>query len=250
MSFVTGAYAILFYVATVTLVAGLALKVARYARTPAPLPIPTMPAPLTRAGAVFRVAREVTVFESLFRSDKWLWLFAVLFHFGLLLVLLRHLRYFLLPGLEPVWALVTLIQPFGKYAAFALLAGLLALLGRRLVLPRIRYITGPSDLAMLLLLLGVGVSGASMTFVGHTDIVAVKSFFIGLMTFNWQALPTDGPLLVHLFLVAFLMMVFPFSKLLHVVGVFFSPTRNQHDDARERRHIAAWALPLDDQRSK
>lgn len=250
MAFVTVAYAILFYVAAATLVAGLGYKITRYARTPSPLSIPTMPAPLTRMGVAVRVAREVTVFHSLFRSDKWLWLFAVLFHFGLVLALLRHLRYFVLSSFEPVWTFVVLIQPFGKYAAFAYLAGLLALVARRGLLARIRYITGPSDLLLLLLLLAIGASGASMTFLSHTDVIGVKAFFVGLMTLNMQPLPTDGPLLVHLFLVASLMMVFPFSKLLHVVGVFFSPTRNQPDEARERRLLAPWARPLDEQRIK
>ena len=39
--------------------------------------------------------------------------------------------------------------------------------------------------------------------------------------------------------------VLPFSKLLHIPGIFFSPARNQWDDARERRHGAAWNLALD-----
>ena len=241
MSFVTVAYGVLFYVATVVLVVGVLNKVVQFARVPAPLKIPTMPAPLTRRGAAGRVAREVVLFESLFRSDKWLWLFAVLFHAGLLLVLLRHARYFLSPEWGVIWDLVVLVQPFGMYAAFALVGGGVMLLGRRVVLARIRYITSPSDVLLLLLLLLIGASGALMTFVVHTDIIALKQFFVGLMAFSLNPLPTDALLLVHLFCVAILMIVFPFSKLLHAPGVFFSPTRNQCDDARERRHLAAWA---------
>ncbi|MBZ0132996.1 MAG: hypothetical protein K8F53_10330, partial [Rhodocyclaceae bacterium] len=107
MNFLGAAYAIVFYLAGAILLGGVALKVAGYARTPAPLRIPTTPAPLTRAGAAVRVMREVVLFESLFKSNKWIWLFAALFHGGLLLVLLRHLRYFT----EPVWGWVALIQP-------------------------------------------------------------------------------------------------------------------------------------------
>ena len=84
-----------------------------------------------------------------------------------------------------------------------------------------------------------------MKYVAHTDIVALKSFFLGLMRFNWQPLPPDPVLLVHLGLVAALMIVFPFSKLLHAPGLFFSPTRNQADDPRERRHLAPWAAELE-----
>ena len=46
-------------------------------------------------------------------------------------------------------------------------------------------------------------------------------------------------------LVAGLMIVFPISKLLHAPGLFFSPTRNQADNAREVRHVSAWAAALD-----
>jgi hypothetical protein len=45
--------------------------------------------------------------------------------------------------------------------------------------------------------------------------------------------------------VAILMIIFPISKLLHAPGVFFSPTRNQMDNSRERRHIASWAKELE-----
>jgi nitrate reductase gamma subunit len=56
------------------------------------------------------------------------------------------------------------------------------------------------------------------------------------MYFDWQPLPADPPVLIHLGLVALLMIVFPFSKLLHAPGVFFSPTRNQADNPREMRY--------------
>jgi len=48
--------------------------------------------------------------------------------------------------------------------------------------------------------------------------------------------------LVHLALVASLMIIFPFSKLLHAPGVFFSPTRNQADNSRDKRHVTPWAV--------
>jgi len=230
-------YACLFYAATAVLVAGVAWRIVEYARTPAPLKIPTTPAPMTRAGAAARVAREVVLFESLFRSNKWIWLFGWPFHAALALVLVRHLRYFT----EPVWGWVAFAQPFGVYAGFALLAGLAGLWARRFVLERMRYISTWSDHLMLALLVGIGLSGLAMKYLAHTDIVALKAFMLGLMVFDWQPLPADPVLLVHLTLVLALMAVFPASKLLHAPGVFFSPSRNQADDSRERRHLAAWA---------
>ncbi len=241
MSTVSVVYTILFYAATLLLVVGLAYRIAIYARTPAPLKIPTTPAPTTRLGVVMRMVREVTVFESLFKSNKWIWLFGWVFHFAMLVVLLRHLRYFT----EPVWTWVTLIQPFGIYAGFGMVIGLLGLWARRLVVDRVRYISAPSDHLMLLLLLSIAGSGLYMKYLAHTDIVALKAFFLGLIYFDWQPLPPDPALLVHLALVASLMIVFPISKLLHAPGVFFSPTRNQVDDAREHRHIAPWAVKLE-----
>jgi len=242
LSTVTMIYAGMFYIAALVLVIGLVYKIVDYSRTPVPLKIPTTPAPTTRSGVIYRMAKEVVVFESLFKANKWIWVFGWLFHFGLLLVLLRHLRYFT----EPVWFWVDIVQPFGKYASFILMIGMAGLLARRFLVDRVRYISTPSDYLMLVLLLAIGASGMLMTFVVHTDIVAVKAFFMGLMYLDVQPLPSDPILLIHLAMVAFLMLIFPISKLLHAPGLFFSPTRNQVDNPREKRHApAAWAARND-----
>jgi len=240
MSALTLFYALLFYLAAGTLVVGVASRCWVYARTPQPLKIPTPPAPTTRRGVVLRMLLEVTLFRTLFRSNKWIWLFGWLFHVALAAVLARHLRYFT----EPVWAWVALIQPFGKYAGFAMLAGLAGLWARRVLVDRVRYISSPSDHLMLALLVAIAASGLAMKYLAHTDIVALKAFFLGLMAFQWQPLPADPLLLVHLALVAALMIVFPLSKLLHAPGVFFSPSLNQVDDAREQRHVAGWSARI------
>jgi nitrate reductase gamma subunit len=189
----------------------------------------------------WRLMREVVFFESLFRSSKWTWLFGWMFHAALALVVLRHVRYFQ----EPVWLPIALIQPFGTYAGFAMVAGLAGLWARRFLVDRVRYISTPSDHLMLALLIAIGITGLGMRFVAHTDIVAVKVFMLGLMRLDVQPLPADPVLLVHLGLVALLMLIFPISKLLHAPGLFFSPTRNQTDNPREARHVAAWAAALD-----
>ncbi|MBI1173783.1 MAG: nitrate reductase [Sideroxydans sp.] len=241
MSIASILFAALFYLAAITLAGGLAYRIADYARTPAPLKIPTTPAPTTTGGVVFRMAREVFLFESLFKSNLWIWLFSILFHFGLALVLLRHLRYFT----EPVWSWVVLLQPFGTYAAFPMVIGLAGLWARRFLVERIRYISTPSDHLMLALLLAIGLSGLSMKWLVHTDVVALKTFFLGLMRFDVEPLPASGLLYLHLGLVATLMLIFPFSKLLHAPGVFFSPSRNQVDNPREKRHLAPWAAEME-----
>ena len=141
-------YALLFWAATLILLVGLAAKIRKYARTPAPLKIPTTPAPVTTSGVVMRMIREIVFFESLFKSNKWIWLFGWTFHMGMWLVLIRHMRYFMLD----VWWWVAIAQPFGTYAGFAMLFGLLGLWARRFLVERIRYISNPSDHLMLALL--------------------------------------------------------------------------------------------------
>jgi len=237
-------YALSFYVAALIFIIGVGRKVYIYAKTPQPLKIPTTPAPLTKLGVAWRMIKEVTVFYSLFRSNKFIWIFGWMFHVGLALVLIRHLRYFL----EPVPYIIgnELVQTAGKYGALAMAAGLLGLWGRRFLVDRVRYISRPSDHLMLGLLLFIAISGLMMTFVVHTDIIDIKEFIQGMLHFDFQALPEENvPTYVHLALVMVLMVVFPVSKLLHAPGVFFSPTRNQTDTPREKRHVAGWTAKSD-----
>lgn len=236
--------AILLYLGLIVFFVGTGFKIYQYAITPAPLKVPTMPAPLDRKGVALRIFEEVVVFKSLFRSNKWIWLFGWMFHVSLLLVTIRHLRYFI----EPVPYLVVLAQPFGKYAGITMIIGLLGLLARRLFVERIKYISSLSDYLMLGLLILIGLSGLMISFVVHTDIVQFKSFMLGVLTLNWSHLkpiPADFILVVHLLLVISLMIIFPFSKLLHAPGVFFSPSRNQVDNSRDKRHLAPWAAKLE-----
>ena len=239
-------YTALFYVAIVIFVVGLGLRIAKYARTPAPLKIPTTPAPTTQGGVVLRMFREVVFFESLFKSNKWIWIFGWIFHFSLLLAFFRHLRYAISPD-NLLWPLVSLeiVQSFGKYAGFGILIGLAGLFARRIFVDRVRYISSPSDYLMLILLFAIAASGLAMTFLAHTDIVALKAWTLGLLHLDPQQLPAEPLLLIHLGLVALLLIIFPISKLLHAPGLFFSPTRNQADNPREKRHLAPWAAKLE-----
>ena len=240
-------FATLFYLSLGVLIVGVALKIRQYWNTPAPLKIPTMPAPTTQAGVVFRMAREVVLFESLFRSSKWTWVFGWMFHLGLVLAFVRHLRYVMSPDFI-LWPLVNnwLVQFAGQYASFMMLAGLLGLLGRRIFVDRVRYISAPSDYLMLILILVITFSGIMMSFIVPTDVVLLKAFMMDLIsTSSGHEFPVSFPLVVHLVLVALLALIFPFSKLLHAPGLFFSPTRNQVDNPREQRHIADWAKKLE-----
>ena len=236
--------AIFIYLSTLVFVVGLLQRIRDYAGTPAPLKIPTTPAPTTGGGVALRMVREVVFFESLFKGNLWTWVSGWLFHFSMLLVVLRHLRYFT----DPVWGWVEFIQPFGIYAGITMLAGLFGLLARRIFVERIRYISTLSDILMLILLIGIAGSGLLMKFVGHPDVIMVKNYFIGLMHFSVHELPTNFVLYAHLTMVFTLLLIFPMSKLLHAPGLFFSPSRNQADNPREKRHIAPWAAKMESEK--
>jgi len=237
-------FAVLLYLATLLFVVGMVYRISVYTRTPAPLKIPTTPAPTTMGGVLLRMTREVFLFESLFKANLWIWGLGWLFHASLALVLMRHLRYFI----DPVWSWVEFIQPFGIYAGITMLLGVMGLEARRLFVERIRYISTPSDHLMLILFIMLAASGLLMKFLAHTDVIAIKGYMLGLMHFNVQVLPDHAGLFVHLFLVAVLLIIFPISKLLHAPGLFFSPSRNQVDNPREKRHVSTWAKQMESEK--
>lgn len=223
----TTTIALLLYLAAVVCIIGVAYRIWLYARTPAALKIPTMPAPMTRGVVVLRLLRELVLFESLFKASRWTWLFGWLFHFGLLLVFVRHLRYIAEPA---AW-----LQPIVNTGGILMLTGLIGLWARRFCVDRVRYITAPSDHLHLALLVALAGSGLGLKYFWHTDLAAVANFAAGWFAFAPGPLPADPVLLIHLALAALLFIIFPISKLLHAPGLFFSPTRNQVDDSRKRK---------------
>jgi len=228
---------LLLYLALAVFGLGLAMRIWRYSRIPTPLKIPTMPAPLNKGGVALRLLRETVLFESLFKANRWTWVFAWMFHAGFLIVVLAHLRYFT----QPVWTWVALLSPYSTAAAFIMMAGLAGLLIRRLAVARVRYISTPSDYLMLVLLLLLAASGLLMRYFFYTDILAVQRFASSLFQLKFSALPGDFVFLLHVTLVSILLLIFPFSKLLHAPGLFFSPSRNQVDNSREKRHVNPWS---------
>jgi nitrate reductase gamma subunit len=212
------------------------------------------------------MALEVLLFRSLFRNthselragprlaygeQKWLWLAALAFHWSFLMIFLRHLRFFM----EPVPALVLKLQAADGffhvvtptlYVTDAMVLGALGyLLYRRLADPQVRYLSLASDYFPLLLLLGIVVAGGLMRYLTRTDVVAVKQLALGLVTAKPVVPEAAGPLFfVHLTLLSVLIAYFPFSKLVHMPGVFLSPTRNLANNNRMKRHINPWDYPV------
>lgn len=268
------------YAALAIFLAGFCCRVLRWAGSPVPFRIPTtcgqqkslpwiksarLDNPSTGLGVLGRMALEVLLFRSLIRNDsaelngrryvfgdsKYLWLGALAFHWALLVVLLRHLRLLVEPVPRFVLALARvdgffLIGSPPLYLSDAVLAGSLTyLLLRRWRDLRLRYISQFSDYFAPLLLLGIAGSGALMRYAVGVDVVAVKRLALGLAILH-PLLPEglSSVFLIHLLLVATLAAYFPFSKLMHLGGVFLSPTRNLANNSRMKRHINPWNYPV------
>ena len=201
--------------------------------------------PAAAADGPSRVARLV------YGEQKWLWLAALAFHWSFLVVLLRHLRFVLepAPALVGVLAAVDGFFQVGAPVVYAtdivLLAALGYLLVRRLSDPQVRYISLVQDYFPLYLLVGLVVTGVLMRYYVRPDIVAIKQLTLGLVTFAPVVPANVSPLFfIHLFLLSVLVASFPFSKLMHMAGVFLSPTRNLANSNRMRRHVNPWDYPV------
>ncbi|MCW8805271.1 MAG: sulfate reduction electron transfer complex DsrMKJOP subunit DsrM [Ignavibacteriaceae bacterium] len=269
------------YAAVATFLLGIIYHVVNWARSPVPFRIPTvtgqqkslnwiksskLDSPDSTLGVIGRMALEILLFRSLFRntkaqlkdgptlvygSSKYLWLGALVFHWSFLIIVLRHFRYFA----EPIPSFVIFLQNYDGLFQIGLpilyitdgliLAALTFLFLRRLTDSKLKYISLASDYFPLLLIMSIAVTGILMRYFTKVDIVSVKELAIGLFSFN-PVIPEGIGILfyIHLFLVCALLIYFPFSKLLHMPGVFLSPTRNLANNSRMKRHINPWNKPV------
>ena len=268
------------YAAFAVFVAGFVYRVVRWGRSPVPFRIPStcgqekslpwiktnpLDNPSDLWGVIGRMALEVLLFRSLFRntkaeirqqrpvydSAKWLWFFGLLFHWSLLIIVLRHLRFFV----EPVAGCINTLSAVDGFFEIgiptlylsdaAILAGLSFLLLRRVVSPRLRYLSLFSDYFALLLILGVVGTGLLMRHFFPADLLQVKNLALGWVTFSPAEPDGVGTLFyMHLCFVFTLMVFIPMSKLMHMAGVFLSPTRNLANDNRMNRHVNTWNAPV------
>ncbi len=269
------------YVAVAVFIIGFVNKLIDWAKSPVPFPIATtggqqvslpmvnpnrIDNPNNKAGVIGRMALEVLLFRSLFRNtrfevrdkdkfsyewEKWLWIFALAFHYAFFAVVVRHLRFFT----EPVPLPVQLIEKLDSFfqvglpgifiSGFVLLAAAIYLFLRRVWIPNMRYISLSSDFFPLFLIIAIAGSGILMRYIAKVDIVGAKELTMGLVTFSPAVPEGVGTIFyVHVFLVSVLLAYFPFSKLMHLGGVFFSPTRNLQGNSREFRHENPWNYPV------
>ncbi len=228
------------YFAIVIFVFGILCKVWKYAIIPNPLKIPLTPAPTNAVGVIIRVFLDAAVFKSLFNSNKFIWLGGCAFHLALLIVVASHIRFFVSPVPELIMLLQTFLQSIGIFIGLLFIAPIGYLFIRRVWVDRIRFVSIFADYFVLILLFFIGLSGITMKYFIRPDLPAVKAFIIGLISFSPQPIPENPIFITHFTLILILLVYFPFSKLIHSFGIFFSPTRNQIDNPREKRHINPW----------
>ncbi len=226
------------YFAVIAFVLGLIVKLIGYLATPAPLPVPTTPAPENEGGAIVRILGDVLIFPNLFKADKALWLGAWLFHVALAAILFRHLRYFT----YPIPGLVLSMERVALFFGYLFGVAALFLFWRRLALPRTLYLSNIPDYIALTLLGLIAATGLMVSYWSHVYLVDVKAFIMGLMAFRPIPPPAHPLFLLHLFFVLLLMIYFPFSKLLHAGGIIFSPTQNQPYQIQQsgKRYVNPW----------
>ena len=272
---------ILPYLALALVVGGFVYRILDWMQSPVPFRITTtagqarsldwikqdrLESPSGFWGTVGRVLLEVFLFRSLFRntkaeispgpnmvygSSKWLWLGGLGFHWSMLSIVLRHYRFFLTPipgfleGLEKADGFLQVTLPALYLTDFLFVAALTYLVARRWFDVKISYISLANDFFPLFLLLGIGLSGIWMRYFEKVDVSHVKLLMQNLISFQPAAPgPIGGMFYVHLFLVSVLAAYFPFSKLMHMGGIFLSPTRNLANNNREKRHINPWNQPV------
>jgi nitrate reductase gamma subunit len=273
------------YLAVIVFLVGFANRIINWAKSPVPFRIPTtsgqqkslpwikhdkLDNPSSTIGVIGRMLLEIFLFRSLFKNTRvgfrdvggyqkiyykwvvWLWLLGILFHYAFLVTVLRHLRFFAEPTpffvemLTRVDGMMQVGAPGIFLSGLVLLGAASALLIRRIVLPKMKYISLAADYFPLLLIIGIAITGILMRHITKVDVGAVKELTLGLATFQ-PAIPAGGlsPLFyVHFFFVSLLLAYIPFSKLMHMGGVFLSPSRNLSNNSRAVRHVNPWNYPV------
>ena len=271
------------YVSIIIFICGIIYRTLSWGKSAVPFRIPStsgqqkslswikynkLESPFTIRDVFWRMLLEILTFRSLFRnskmylykdrpkvayfSSKWLWLFAIAFHYSFLFVLIRHLRFFTAPVpslvhfMEKVDSFFEVGMPVLYLSGIILFVSVLLLLLRRIFIDRLRYISLSSDYFPLLLILTIVTTGMIMRYFYRIDVIAVKELTIGLVSLHplIPQEPVNAIFYIHLFSVCGLFAYLPYSKMIHLIGIIFSPTRNLPNNSRAIRHINPWNSPV------
>ncbi|MBI4669139.1 MAG: respiratory nitrate reductase subunit gamma [Elusimicrobia bacterium] len=222
---------ILPYAAIAIFIAGMIWRIQTWRKLASPA-ITLFPTPPNEQANTLNTIKEALFFKSLFQGDRALWFFAWVFHAALALIFIGHFRVFFnadvilkAMGMSDQ-AIDAMSMNAGGAAGVVILAAALVLLVRRLVSPRVNEITGFGDYFALFLIGAILVTGNLMRFGSeHINLAETRKYFAGLAVFGAgtdETILRNSSFLVHISLAWLLMMTIPFSKILHLGGIFFT----------------------------
>jgi len=218
------------YIAVTLFLGGIAYRLYHWRqKKPVPAHLSLFPRPQSRWGRLLDTLVEMFTLKGLWQVNKPLWAGGLIMHLGLLLLLLGHVR--LLTDYYFLWELLRWGEE--QQAQFSHVAGMVAgllfmfplfyLLARRFS-GAVKWLSNPEDYFLLVLLIGIAITGNHMRFLLEVDVHEIRRFLHGLAFFRWQPVPATAgtPFIYHFALVQILMVYFPFSKLTHTIGAVFS----------------------------
>ncbi|MEJ2733256.1 MAG: respiratory nitrate reductase subunit gamma [Anaerolineae bacterium] len=218
------------YIAVIVLVGGIAYQLYRWQQSkPVPAHLSLYPRPESRLGRLADTLVDMFTMKGLLRVNRLLWVGGFIMHLGLLLLILGHIRvvtdfYFLWDWIG--WGeeeLHTFSAVAGLTAGFLFMIPLFYLLLRRFG-GSVKWLSTPEDYFILVLLVGIAITGMHMRMVVEVDQHAMREFMQGLYKLSWKPVPESAGIsfLWHFALVQLLMLYFPFGKLLHTIGSVFN----------------------------
>lgn len=215
------------YVTVIVFVVGIVYRIRKWNKAPVGK-MTLFPAPATPSAKWKQILKEVLVFKQLFECNKSLWAGTWVFHAALLLIIVGHSR--VVTDFPLLWSALgmstsnvdTMSNVIGGGAGVVVLAMAIYLLFRRFTVERVREISDIDDYISLGLILAIIISGDILRFGPHFDLNQSREYFAGLLTFRGGPVPANPYFLLHLFLGQVLIMWVPFSKFLHVPGLFYS----------------------------
>jgi nitrate reductase gamma subunit len=155
-------------------------------------------------GTLILMFIDIISFRRVLAASGLLWFGSLLFHISFLIVTLGHLRYFTDP--VPLW--VVDLQTCGVIAGYILPASVIYLLSIRIFSKKDRYLTYDNYLILGLVLL-ISITGLLMRLVFRPDLISIKEFSYGLLSFRPTTLQDGYLFVVHLLTVLSLVLLLP-----------------------------------------
>jgi nitrate reductase gamma subunit len=224
--------AILVYVAVVVFIVGMTFKIIIWAKAPRmQLRLGVFPKPKNGFIRFFKVLKDSFVFPQVVEIDRWMWIFAILFHLALLVALAGHFRlvreFTFVSNVIGQANLNTLGAVGGGTMGIIMIFALGYYLFRRFASPY-KEISVPEDFILIILLAAIIGLGDHMRFFGNIHTDEYRKYFLSILSFRPsypEALAgsqTRWVLSWHVLSVDLFVIYFPFSKLVHVIGTFFA----------------------------